>query len=130
MDDQPGSLDILVLNQGNNFVCAIENKINSSEHSNQLTRYRKALEARYPRLRKSYLFLSPCGDPPERAEDQASWKAVDYRTVLGSVENTLQKGVGKENPAVAAFLNPNPPKGYCGGGQTRDEESRNGLAGA
>ena len=104
VDDQPGSLDILVLNQGNNFVCAIENKINSSEHSNQLTRYRKALEARYPRLRKSCLFLSPHGDPPERTEDQGSWRSVDYRRVLDSVEYTLQEGVGQENPAVAAFL--------------------------
>ena len=104
VDSQPGFLDILVLNPGENFVCAIENKILSSEHSAQLTRYRKALEARYPRLRKSHLFLSPNGTSPERAEDQASWKSVDYRKVLRSVEYTLQEGVDQESPAAAAFL--------------------------
>ena len=103
VDDQPGFLDILVLNEGENFACAIENKIFSSEHSAQLTRYRKALEARYPRLRRSHVFLSPGGVRPEDEEDRASWIPVDYGKVLLSVEYTLQRGVDQEHPA-AAFL--------------------------
>ena len=48
VDGEVGFLDILVLNQEENFVCAIENKIFSTEHNAQLTRYRKAVEAQYP----------------------------------------------------------------------------------
>ena len=70
----PGSLDILVLNQQANFVCAIENKTFSGEHDDQLTRYRKALKARYPGFHKKHLFLSPNSTLPASAEDQASWK--------------------------------------------------------
>ena len=104
VEGQPGFLDILVLNQSENFACAIENKILSWEHSAQLSRYRKALEARYPRLRRSHLFLSPVGTLPERAEDQASWIPVDYGKVLVSVKHTLRVGVDQEHPAAAAFL--------------------------
>ena len=104
VEGRPGFLDILVLNQTENFACAIENKIFSSEHSAQLTRYRKALEARYPRLRRSHLFLSPGGTPPERAEDQVFWVPVDYGKVLISVKYTLQKGVDQEHTAADAFL--------------------------
>lgn len=104
VDGQPGFLDILVLNQRENFVCAIENKVNSSEHSGRLTRYRRALEARYPGLRRCLLFLSPNGDLPVSADERASWKSVDYRKVLDAVEYTLQEGVGQDNLEVAAFL--------------------------
>ena len=41
VDGQWGYLDILVANQAKKFLCAIENKIWSWEHSEQLTRYRK-----------------------------------------------------------------------------------------
>ena len=100
----PGSLDILVLNQQANFVCAIENKTFSGEHDDQLTRYRKALKARYPGFHKKHLFLSPNGTLPASAEDQASWKPVDYGKVLNSVEATLKEGGAEETTAVAAFL--------------------------
>ena len=104
VDGEVGFLDILVLNREENFVCAIENKIFSSEHSEQLTRYRRAMEAQYPHLRRIHLFLSPAGTPPYRAEDRASWIPVDYGKVLHSVEATLTEGVDRENHAVSAFL--------------------------
>ena len=43
VDGQEGYLDILILNEPERTLCAIENKVLSSEHSGQLTRYRKAL---------------------------------------------------------------------------------------
>ena len=103
VDGEMGLLDILILNQRENFVCAIENKIDSQEHTRQLTRYRKALEVRYPRLRRSHLFLSPGGTRPGRADDR-DWIPVDYGKVLNSVEATLREGMDRENHAAAAFL--------------------------
>ena len=40
VDGRPGSLDILILNTDTQLLCAIENKICSSEGSRQLTHYR------------------------------------------------------------------------------------------
>ena len=54
-------IDILIRNQASNFVVAIENKVGSEEHSNQLQRYRKTLESEYPGARRVFLFLTPEG---------------------------------------------------------------------
>ena len=104
VDGERGFLDILVLNQGEKFVCAIENKIFSTEHSEQLSRYRKALATRYPRFRRHHLFLSPLESRPRRSEDQASWISVGYGKVLDAIEATLREGVDPKNHAVVAFL--------------------------
>ena len=62
---QQGYLDILIVNQGQQILCAVENKVFSSEHSNQLTRYRKALEeSSYSTFAKYLVFLTPQGTFP------------------------------------------------------------------
>ena len=105
VNGKKGLLDILVLNQGKKFVCAIENKIFSNEHSEQLSRYRKALEVRYPRFQRHHLFLSPWETRPRRAEDQKTWAPVSYGEVLNAIEATLREGVDPKNHGVTAFLN-------------------------
>ena len=96
IDGQAGRLDILVLNGQAKFVCAIENKIRSGEHSGQLTRYRRALEAEYPNFLRHHVFLSPTGSQPERKEERAYWVPVSYKTVhdLIRAPNKKRSGVG------------------------------------
>ena len=104
VNDRKGFLDILVLNHKARFACAIENKIFSAEHSEQLSRYRRALESAYPRHRRIHYFLSPQGTHPSSQKEQDHWKPVDYRKVLRLVELTIENGVVPENGAVLAFL--------------------------
>ena len=92
IDGQSGSLDILLENRKGKFLCAIENKVDASEHSDQLGRYRKALDENYPDLIRHYVFLSPLGMPPEQEEDRRHWIPVTYTTILELVENTLKNG--------------------------------------
>lgn len=56
---EQGHIDILIVNKPNSFVCAIENKINSSEHGNQLKDYRTYIENGYPRYRMQLIYLTP-----------------------------------------------------------------------
>ena len=72
VDGQQGYLDILVLDQGHQNLIAIENKTFSQEHSNQLTRYRRALADAYPDFTRHHIFLSPAGLPPNLESDQVS----------------------------------------------------------
>ena len=102
VDGQPGSLDILILNESTGFLCAIENKIWSGEHSEQLTRYRKALEERYPDYDRHYIFLSPRGTLPYRKVEQEYWKPMNYTTILELVEQTIDDTEVRED--VRAFL--------------------------
>ena len=91
VNNQPGFLDILLVNRKEKFLCAIENKVFSGEHSGQLGRYRKALEKDYPEdFTRHYVFLSPCGMPPEQGEDQKHWVPVTYATILELVEDILK----------------------------------------
>ena len=43
---------------------AIENKVGSHEHSNQLNRYRNILEKEYPDYNRMLVFLTPDGEKP------------------------------------------------------------------
>ena len=99
-----GFLDILILNTGAAFVCAIEDKILAGEHGEQLTRYRQALEQEYGAFHRTHLFLSPQGTPPARPEERSVWTPVDYGTVLRLVEMTNRSDAGCQDRVVAAFL--------------------------
>ena len=104
VDGRTGFLDILIINTGASFACAIENKILSGEHGEQLTRYRQALEQEYGSFHKSYLFVSPQGTVPQQPEERRFWTSVDYGTILRLVEKTLESGVVDQDGSVITFL--------------------------
>lgn len=81
-----GRLGILILDETRGVLCAIENKISSTEHTDQLTRYRKALENWHGKLHRHHVFLSPNGVPPEQEEERKYWQAADYTTVFELVQ--------------------------------------------
>ncbi len=58
------NIDIFAINDEENFVFVIENKIRSKEHSKQLQRYRQYVESHYPDHQKIYVYLTPDGEEP------------------------------------------------------------------
>ena len=104
VDGQQGFLDLLILDEGQQFLCAIENKVYSGEHSGQLTRYRQALENRYPDFTRRYLFLSPWGTPAQNAAERKHWQSVDYNLVCQLVAETAQNFAASGSAEVLAFL--------------------------
>ena len=104
VDGQGGRLDLLILDEGQRFLCAIENKVRSGEHSDQLTRYRRALENRYPDFTRRYLFLSPWGTLAQDATERKHWKSVDYNLVCQLVAETAQNFADSSSADVLAFL--------------------------
>ena len=101
---QWGRLDLLILDEGQQFLCAIENKVYSGEHSQQLTRYRRALENRYPDFTRRYLFLSPWGTLAQDAAERKHWQSVDYGVIRQLVDETAQDFAGSGSAEVLAFL--------------------------
>lgn len=69
------NIDILLLSEDEKVVVAIENKIGSGEHDNQLDRYREILEKEYADYLKIYLFLTPDGTLPS---DTKNWDVLTY----------------------------------------------------
>ena len=104
VDGQWGYLDILVLNEAGQALCAIENKVFSSEHSEQLTRYRRALAERYPDFTRHHVFLTPGGIDAYLEEERRFWVPVAYATVLDIVQQIVDDKCNSVDENVRAFL--------------------------
>ena len=104
VDGEWGYLDILILNDSEQILCAIENKVFSSEHSEQLTRYRKALADRYPDFTRYHVFLSPKGTSPYREKEREAWTPATYATVLNIIQRIVEDNDNPVKEDVRAFL--------------------------
>ena len=76
-------IDILATSSEHKFLLAIENKIDSSEHDDQLNRYKKILDTTYPGYKAMYIYLSPSGD---ESSDPDNWCLMGYQDVLNIIE--------------------------------------------
>lgn len=77
-------IDILLVSSKEKVLLAIENKVASHEHSNQLNRYREVLENEYSGYQRIYIFLTPDGEDPSDVEN---WDVLTYNDVVEVLEN-------------------------------------------
>jgi hypothetical protein len=94
------NIDILISSESQRFVCAIENKVDSSEHSSQLDRYFDRCKAEFPDYRHHFVFLTPWRTEPSCDE----WVPVGYRSVLDLVERVVNAKQGTLGDEVGLFL--------------------------
>lgn len=81
------NIDILLIDNTHQLAVIIENKIGSSEHSNQLQRYRQAVNHHYPGWNTVCIFLTPDGDVPS----DENYISLDYTTVCLIIERLTEK---------------------------------------
>jgi hypothetical protein len=77
------NIDILIHSQRNKLICAIENKIDSGEHSNQLERYQNIIDIEYKNYRKILIYLTPEGSTPSKA----NWIIYSYSQVVEIIDS-------------------------------------------
>ena len=82
------NIDILLTSSEEKILVAIENKIGSHEHSNQLNRYRKILETDFKDYKRVYVFLTPDGEEPS---DVANWDVLTYTDVVEVLEHLYRQ---------------------------------------
>lgn len=78
------NIDILLVSDEEKTVIAIENKVGSGEHDDQLNRYRKILENIYPNYQRILVFLTPDGDEPS---DEKNWGILSYRDIINVLDD-------------------------------------------
>ena len=100
VDGQQGYLDILILDRDHQNLIAIENKTFSQEHSNQLTRYRRALADAYPDFARHHIFLSPGGVPANLERDRKHWQPAGYSVIHNAIQEILKAGVAEPNASA------------------------------
>ncbi|MBA3314151.1 MAG: PD-(D/E)XK nuclease family protein [Planctomycetaceae bacterium] len=94
------NIDLLIRCDQPCFVVAIENKIRSGEHSNQLARYREIVEAEFGDVPSMYVFLTVEGDEPSE-EDWVPYSYGDLYRVLTRLRKANETSIGDD---VRAFL--------------------------
>jgi hypothetical protein len=80
------NIDLLLLDESHRLAVIIENKIDSSEHSDQLRRYFEDVQHHYPQLNILGLYLSPEGDEPSHE----AYIPIGYLTVCEVVERLTE----------------------------------------
>lgn len=76
------NIDILIYSPRNELVCAIENKIDSGEHSNQLERYKNTINSYYKNCRKIFIYLTPKRNIPSAS----NWKIYNYHKLVELID--------------------------------------------
>jgi hypothetical protein len=95
------NIDITLLDQSNKFVCVIENKIHSGEHSDQLRRYREdVVEVEFPDYARHYVLLNVTGDEPSDRE----YVGVTYDEVCDVIERLLEMRASTMGDDLATAL--------------------------
>jgi hypothetical protein len=94
------NIDILLTDEPHKVAVIIENKVDSTEHSNQLQRYRRVVEEHYPNWNILGLLLTPEGTDP--SDD--SYTAIDYQAVCEIVERLTESRASTLNPDIRTLL--------------------------
>jgi hypothetical protein len=94
------NIDILLLDERNRLAVIIENKVDSSEHSEQLQRYWTIVTQHYPGYRILGLFLTPEGDLPS----DERYLPVDYALVHTLIRQLVEARASTLGPDVATLV--------------------------
>ena len=97
---EQGNIDLLIKDHLNRLIVVIENKVDTEQHSNQLTRYREQTQKNYPGYRWIGILLSLEG---ERPDDQL-YIPFTYVQVRTLVLEILRRDALLIGPAVKASL--------------------------
>jgi hypothetical protein len=74
------NIDIILLSD--DFVIAIENKILSTEHSNQLSRYEEIVKRDFKNINHAFIYLTLAGDEPEKLENSCVYVNYSYINIV------------------------------------------------
>lgn len=96
-------IDILLVDESNNFVLAIENKIWTSEHDGQLTRYKEKIYKFYPPSKFNHFFVYLSTEDEETSDD--TWVSISYGLIISTLEKILPFFKDKVKSFVMDYLN-------------------------
>ncbi len=97
---ESGHIDLLITCKHPPFVVVIENKVESHEHSGQLSRYQATIGAQYPNARPLYVYLTPDADEPSEYAS-VPYSYADIHRVLTRIRKTYHNAIGED---VLVFL--------------------------
>ncbi len=98
-------IDALVRDRDNDWCMLIENKIDSRESKDQLTRYMDAVRAEWPGIRVVPVLLTLEGDEPSKEAKNLGYIPVSHSEVLEVAEQIIDQQHSRIPADAATFLN-------------------------
>ena len=99
------NIDVLLVNHVHKFVYVIENKIWTSNHDQQLTRYKNIVDKKYPDYKKFFLYLTPMGDRPQNDEAADEYVCISYEShIYPLVQKILSRFEDSAGSDVLLFI--------------------------
>ena len=96
---EQNNIDLLLVSEKEKVVIVIENKVGSSEHSNQLNRYREIVYEKYKDYYKMFVYLTVLGEAPS---DEENWTILTWQDICEILELILEKK--DVNDSIKLFL--------------------------
>lgn len=94
------NIDILIRCDNLKFICVVENKINSKEHSKQLQRYNETIKREYPDYIKIFVYLTIDGDHPSHEE----YLPFSYTYIASLIENLIKNKKTILSSEILSFI--------------------------
>jgi hypothetical protein len=96
------NIDLLIVveDEARKLAIAVENKIKTAEHSNQLQRYREILEREYPNHLKLFIYLTPENTAPS----DEKWFPFSYSVVASLIDSLLKYRRGTLSDNIVTFI--------------------------
>lgn len=91
-------IDILI--QTDKEIIVIENKIKSSQHSNQLNRYKEYCDKEFPDSKKRFYFLTLIG---EKSDDK-NWERISYEKIYKHLNSLSLKTNDSHSVIIKEYL--------------------------
>jgi hypothetical protein len=82
------NIDLLIIFE--NLVVCIENKVDSQDHSNQLSKYRLIINETFKNHKKVFVYLNPNGEEPIESNERSYYASYSYSNIINHIEKVLQ----------------------------------------
>ncbi len=79
-------IDLMAVSETEKAILCVENKIDTGEHDDQLTRYKKLVDDTWPDYRRVFVYLTPTG---KTSSDPEHWIAMGYEVILKIIDAAL-----------------------------------------
>jgi len=94
------NIDLLLILENEKYVITIENKVDSSEHGDQLQRYQNIIESEFRDYKKIYVYLSP----EEATPSEDNWITFNYKIICNLLSDIIKNKKDIMNEYVLNFI--------------------------
>ena len=96
------NIDLLII--FDTLVVCIENKVDSHDHSNQLTKYRAIVDETFKKHKKVFVYLTPTGEQPTSTKERRFYASYSYENITDQADRVLQIHGNSLNSGVYQYI--------------------------